>query len=108
MKRLSHENFLRMAISKLNTVVQKNYFQDLLPNEIMIYIFKYVKSSVNLAVSCKKWYVIAKDWQAKLEWIIFQYGRQNCLSNAAKLGFKFINSINATTERAIIEIIPEE
>ncbi|CAG8648423.1 10077_t:CDS:1, partial [Scutellospora calospora] len=70
---------------------KENYFQYDLPDETMIYIFKYVKHPLNLIISCKRWSLISKDSQARAEWIIFQYGRAHCLFYAIKLGPTFIS-----------------
>ncbi|CAG8458089.1 22997_t:CDS:2 [Dentiscutata erythropus] len=63
------------SISKLNS----------LPTKILISIFQYVKFPKDLAISCKKWSKIAKDWQAKLRWIVCQYGQENIIFNAVRL-----------------------
>ncbi|CAG8728551.1 20073_t:CDS:2 [Cetraspora pellucida] len=78
---------------------RKNYFQYELPNEVMIYVFTYVKNPINLTVSCKRWSLICKDSQAKAEWIIYQFGRAQCLFHAVRLGPKFIS---VDVARAII------
>ncbi|CAG8466343.1 5737_t:CDS:2 [Cetraspora pellucida] len=78
---------------------KKNYFQNELPNEVMIYVFKYVKNPMNLTVSCKRWSFICKDSQAKAEWIIYQFGKAQCLFHAVRLGPKFIS---VDVARAII------
>ncbi|CAG8523914.1 9115_t:CDS:2 [Cetraspora pellucida] len=54
---------------------------------------------MNLTVSCKRWPFICKDSQAKAKWIIYQFGRAQCLFHAVRLGPKFI-SVDVT--RAII------
>ncbi|CAG8755391.1 17371_t:CDS:1 [Cetraspora pellucida] len=77
----------------------KNYFQNELPNEVMIYTFKFIKIPIDLAVSCKRWSSICKDSQAKAEWIIFQFGRAHCLFHAVRLGPTFMS---VEVARAII------
>lgn len=77
----------------------KKYFQDGLPNELMIYIFKCIRYPINLAVSCKRWSLICKDSQAKADWIIFQFGRTHCLFYSIKLGPSFLT---VAVARAII------
>ncbi|CAG8515545.1 5751_t:CDS:1 [Scutellospora calospora] len=72
-------------------VTKKNYFQYELPNEVMIYMFKFVKHPLNLMISCKRCSFICKDSQSKAEWIIFQFGRAHCLFNAIRLGPTFIS-----------------
>lgn len=72
-------------------ITKKNFFQYELPNEAMIYIFKYVKHPINLIVSCKRWSFISNDSQARADWIIFQFGRAHCLFHAIRLGPKFIS-----------------
>ncbi|CAG8559492.1 7773_t:CDS:1 [Scutellospora calospora] len=62
-----------------------------LPDEIKIHIFKYVTHPRNLALCCKIWSVIARDSQARSEWIIFNYGRAHAIFYAIKLGPSFIN-----------------
>ncbi|CAG8720267.1 2675_t:CDS:2, partial [Cetraspora pellucida] len=72
-------------------VNQRNYLQYVLADEIIINIFKHVKYPFDLLLSCKKFYAISKDCQARAEWIIFQYGKAHCLFHAIKLGPTFIN-----------------
>ncbi|CAG8531409.1 4675_t:CDS:2 [Scutellospora calospora] len=83
----------------MRTIPKKNYFQDGLPNEIMINTFKYIKQPMNLILSCKRWSFISKDSQTKAEWIIFQCGRAHCLFHAIRLGPTFIS---VAVSRAII------
>ncbi|CAG8812247.1 13994_t:CDS:2, partial [Cetraspora pellucida] len=78
---------------------KRNYFQNELPNEVVIYVFKYVKNPMNLIVSCKRWSFICKDSQAKAEWIIYQFGRAHSLFYAIRLGPTFIS---VDVARAII------
>ncbi|CAG8556319.1 20137_t:CDS:1 [Cetraspora pellucida] len=70
--------------------VQKNYICEL-ANEIMINIFKYVDYPKDLSISCKQWFIIARDDYAKTEWIIRKFGLAHCLFHSIRLGSTFIN-----------------
>ncbi|CAG8730375.1 9118_t:CDS:2 [Cetraspora pellucida] len=67
------------------------YFQHRLVDEISIIIFKYVESPMNLMLTCKNWYKISIDQQARAKWIIYKYGHAHALFYAIKLGPNFIN-----------------
>src|SRR5436190_14541552 len=59
--------------------------------EIKINIFKYVTFPLNLALTCRNWYVIVKDPYAKSEWLIAHYGKAHALCHAVNLGSTFID-----------------
>ena len=52
--------------------------------EIKINIFKYVDHSLNLALTCRNWSVIAKDPHAKSEWLLVHYGKAHALFHAVR------------------------
>ncbi|CAG8712604.1 5227_t:CDS:2, partial [Cetraspora pellucida] len=60
-------------------------------DEVLIYIFKFIPSPKNFAVSCKRFSIIARDEHARADWIICQYGRAHALFHAIRLGPSFIN-----------------
>ncbi|CAG8498629.1 5286_t:CDS:2 [Cetraspora pellucida] len=62
-----------------------------LPDEIKILIFKYVNNPKPLALCSRIWSVIARDSQARAEWIIYNFGRAQALFHAIRLGPSFIN-----------------
>ena len=70
-----------------------NKYQVKIPfvDEIKINIFKYVDHSLNLALTCRNWSVIAKDPHAKSEWLLVHYGKAHALFYAVRLGPTFID-----------------
>jgi hypothetical protein len=74
----------------LEYCIKMENFQNFEP-KIKINIFKYIKSPLNLALTCRNWYVIAKDPYAKTEWLIARYGKAHALFNAVRLGPTFID-----------------
>src|ERR1051325_10821303 len=74
--------------------------------EIKIIIFKYVKSPLNLALTCRNWSVIAKDPYAKFEWLIVHYGKERALFYAVRLGPTFIDIAMCQTLIARKAIMP--
>ncbi len=62
-----------------------------LENEIQIIIFKYVKNSKELSLTCQRCAVIAKDPYAKIEWLIIHYRRAHAMFHAVRLDPTFID-----------------
>src|SRR4051794_3692725 len=59
--------------------------------QIKINIFKYVDSPLNLALCSKEWSNVAKDPHAKIEWLIYRFGKIHALFHGIRLGPTFIN-----------------
>ncbi|CAG8555186.1 9308_t:CDS:1, partial [Scutellospora calospora] len=59
----------------------------------------YVKCPLNLILTCNDWHDIAKNNDAKAEWVICNYGRAHSLFHAVRLGPSFIDQ---TVAHAII------
>ncbi|CAG8615681.1 3365_t:CDS:2 [Cetraspora pellucida] len=70
-----------------------------LPKSIKTRIFKHIKYPKALIVTCKDWHEIAKNSDAKAEWIIQNYGREHALFHAVRLGPLFLDE---PTAKAII------
>ncbi|CAG8713914.1 15315_t:CDS:2 [Cetraspora pellucida] len=68
-----------------------SHFQHGLVDEISIQIFQYVESPLNLMLTCRHWYKISIDQQARAKWIIYKYGHAHALFYAIKFGQNFIN-----------------
>jgi hypothetical protein len=91
---------------------QMQYFQNF-ENEIKINIFKYVNYPLNLILTCRNWTIIAKDSYAKIEWLIENYGEENALFHAVRLGINFIDMMacqsligrNVITSKYFIQIL---
>ncbi|RIB21974.1 hypothetical protein C2G38_2175156 [Gigaspora rosea] len=79
--------------------MNKQYVRNALPTEMLIYIFKRVRSPKNLILSCKRVARISQDPQVKAAWIIYQFGAAHCLSHAINLGPTFLD---VTVAQAII------
>ncbi|CAG8663932.1 16985_t:CDS:2, partial [Cetraspora pellucida] len=70
-----------------------------LPEFIKTRIFKHIKYPKALIVTCKDWHEIAKNSDAKAEWIIQNYTREHALFHAVRLGPLFLDE---PTAKAII------
>ncbi|CAG8475304.1 21136_t:CDS:2 [Cetraspora pellucida] len=68
----------------------KTYMNEL-SDEIKIRIFKFVQFPLCLLLTCKRWYYISMDCQARGEWIVYSYGKAHALFHAIRLGPNFIN-----------------
>ncbi|CAG8593264.1 10566_t:CDS:2 [Cetraspora pellucida] len=68
-----------------------SHFQHGMVDEISIQIFQYVESPLNLMLTCRHWYKISFDQQARAKWIIYKYGHAHALFYAIKFGQNFIN-----------------
>ncbi|RIB21968.1 hypothetical protein C2G38_2175142 [Gigaspora rosea] len=77
----------------------KQYIQNELPTEILIYIFKRVRFPKNLMLSCRRIAKLSKDSQVKAAWTIYQFGAAHCLFHAIKIGSSFLD---VTVAQAII------
>ncbi|RIB21971.1 hypothetical protein C2G38_2033973 [Gigaspora rosea] len=69
----------------------KQYIQNELPTEILIFIFKRVRFPKNLLLSCRRIAKLSKDPQVKAAWIIYQFGAAHCLFYAIKIGTSFLD-----------------
>ncbi|RIA80641.1 hypothetical protein C1645_838327 [Glomus cerebriforme] len=58
---------------------------------IKINIFKYVDNPMNLVLSCRTWSDVAKDFRAKAEWLLNQYGKIDAFFHAVRFGPPFID-----------------
>ena len=59
-------------------------------DELRIEIFKLIDKPVSLSLIDRKWYDISQDPHARVEWIIYKYGRAHALFHAMRLGEGFI------------------
>ncbi|RIB25090.1 hypothetical protein C2G38_546046 [Gigaspora rosea] len=67
------------------------YIQYRLVDEILINIFQYVEFPLNIILTCRNWYKISIDQQARAKLIIYKYGRAHALFYAVKFSPNFIN-----------------
>src|ERR1051325_7228789 len=61
-----------------------------LSDELRVEIFKFLNTPISLALTNHKWYSISQDPHARVEWLIYKYGKAHALFHAVRLGGSFI------------------
>ncbi|RIB28550.1 hypothetical protein C2G38_2157639 [Gigaspora rosea] len=79
------------SINQLKPQEKLRAYMNELSDEIKIKIFKFTQYPLSLLLTCKIWYYISMDCQARGEWILHNYGKAHALFHALKFGPNFIN-----------------
>src|SRR5688572_30184067 len=59
-------------------------------DELMIEIFKYLKTPFSIMLTNRRWYTISQDPHARAEWLIYKFGKAHAFFHAVRLGQGFI------------------